>query len=369
MRTCVLAAALQTAAPDAEISIVSGSPALASFAPAGVHTLKLPTLPRAPGGEPAIRATRRRLFAWRRRLLRETCDELRPGVLLVDHVPLGKKSELATVLPTLVEQGTRVVLGYRRIHEDREVTERLLSHGPQREALERWYDRALIYAPSWVEQELGPLPGLTLPSTHVGFVTRAVAVSRVDARARLGVAPDARLVVASFGGGRDAWPLVLAVVAAWRDIQPAGGHLWLYCGTHMAVQRADLRGAAGVSLWTGRTDFPLAAAAADGVLTTGGYNSVLEVLRVGTPLFIAPHQTGEVEQVRSAALLERLGLARSTSVDQAGLESALRALLRVPTDRRRPAPDGWFDGAATAAAELLRLHDGSPPQREQEEQP
>src|SRR5207302_644021 len=101
-------------------------------------------------------------------------------------------------------------------------------------------------------------------------------------------------------------------------------------------------------------------AAADAIVSMGGYNSVCEALSVSRPLVIVPRATHKVEQQIRAETLAAHGLARWVHPTDAGPET-LAAALGWALDQDREtharlvrAVIPAFDGAARLTAYLAR---------------
>src|SRR5437763_1101597 len=101
-------------------------------------------------------------------------------------------------------------------------------------------------------------------------------------------------------------------------------------------------------------------AAADAVVSMGGYNSVCEVLAAGRPLVVVPRATDKVEQEIRARLLAQHGLARCVhprELNAGRLADALQwALSRDRAEHARRVREviPSFDGAARLTAYLTR---------------
>jgi predicted glycosyltransferase len=317
VRSCVLASAIRRRWPHAEVLFTTGSPVARSFLPPGIGLAALPIYPIVPDNLalPALRELkeqRRALTERRQRLLLDVVREFRPRVALIDHMPLGKRDELLPAVLELREHRAKLLLGYRRIAEDVATTRSLLGYQPVRQSLTDHFAAVLVYAPSWIRDRLGPLPGVDIAQIHVGFVCRQCSLGATTARQILGLSRDQVVFACGLGGGRHAWSLARSVLKAWSGAYSSGRQLLLYLGPMLDLDEGELAPLTrqpGVRVIRDSTDFPLGIAAANAVVTTGGYNSVLESLRQGRRLFIIPNQQKEVEQERSAGLLAELGLA------------------------------------------------------------
>jgi UDP-N-acetylglucosamine--N-acetylmuramyl-(pentapeptide) pyrophosphoryl-undecaprenol N-acetylglucosamine transferase len=186
-------------------------------------------------------------------------------------------------------------------------------------------------------------PDVRVRTCYAGLLSRfdGRSVDRGDARRRLGVGTDERLVVVLGGaGGRG---VDVAAVDAAATANP--GWRWMALGV-------------GGPHGAGWVDDPLPhLRAADVVVAAAGSNAVSEVLAADRPLVCSPEPRPFDEQHAKAAALQRVGAAVVVpSWPAAAQWSALleRALALDPAVRRRLA-DGR--GAERAAAHLRALAD------------
>src|SRR5205823_1166220 len=155
-------------------------------------------------------------------------------------------------------------------------------------------------------------------------------------------------VVATVGGGIDGYPVLEAAYAAVQHLQSVHPDLnaVFVTGPLMPLdQQEKLRARATTTcrVLTRADNFQLMAAA-DAIVSMGGYNSVCEALSVGRPLVIVPRSTHKIEQQIRAETLAARGLARWIHPkDLNGGESLAEALewalTRDPRDRARL--EGW----------------------------
>jgi predicted glycosyltransferase len=96
-------------------------------------------------------------------------------------------------------------------------------------------------------------------------------------------------------------------------------------------------------------------AAADAVVAMAGYNTTMEVLRIGTPALLVPRRGPSSEQRMRAQRFADRGWVRQLDPDDLTPASLARAVLATLSGRRgvRPAPPPDLEGS-TRAAELLR---------------
>ena len=142
------------------------------------------------------------------------------------------------------------------------------------------------------------------------------------------------------GGGRDGYPLLRAALdaAALPDGRPAD---WLLVtGPFMLEdERRQLseaaRGIPGTRVVVTADDLPAHVAAADAVVSMGGYNTLCEILSFERPAVIVPRVQPIREQLIRSELLQRRGV-----VDMIHPAELTAARLRGAVDRLPQSPGG-----------------------------
>jgi len=177
-------------------------------------------------------------------------------------------------------------------------------------------------------------------------------------------------VLGTVGGGGDGFPLLSAFVSAVRRL---GLSAVAVTGPLMPPnERARIRelaaGAPGVVVREYLRDLPAHMAAADLVVTMGGYNTTAELLSLGRRAIVVPrnwrygeHARGtsagvEWEQVLRARALERMGFADVVdpgNLDSDVLQKRISAALAQSEGTVRERLD--VGGAARAVDRLLEL--------------
>jgi predicted glycosyltransferase len=250
-------------------------------------------------------------------MLRSTVLAFRPDVLLVDHMPHGAMGELLPTLEALRDEPTAVVLGLRDIlDEPAVVRERWRLEGAY-EAVDRYYDRVLVYGSSDVFDVATQYDWPSAARAKIEYC------GYVCAPAPLGVAGSLRsgylessnsdhLIVAMGGGGADAYPLFDALLTAVPQIQAAGPcHLLLFTGPFLpADQRRALTSRAQglpVDVLFSVPDPVRYAASADLAVAMAGYNTTAELLSVGTRALLVPRRGPSAEQQMRARLFAERG--------------------------------------------------------------
>src|SRR6266699_1696468 len=266
-RTLAIARRVLAAYPTFVAYIATKSPVAANFTlPERCDYIKLPTLLTAEGVErsPAEEeAAKQRFRTIRGQILRAAALGLAPDLVLVDHEPLGAKGEFRDGLYALKAQcpGTKFVFGLRDMTDA--------------------YD----------------IPPAVQPKLHYcGYVVRdPPALDQDSLRQELGLPTQGPLIVATVGSGSDGYPVLEAAQGAVERLRAEVPelHAVMVTGPFMpAEQQAVLRARATTTcrVMSQADNFQLMAAA-DAVVSMGGYNSVCEALAVARPLVIVPRAT------------------------------------------------------------------------------
>ena len=373
-RTLTIARHVLARYPNAVAYVATASPVAGQLAlPPRCDYIKLPTLLTPDGvrlAPPQEEEVKRHFRRLRGAILRDAVLGLEPDVVLVDHEPLGAKGEFADGLAALKAQRpeTRFVFGLRDIMDD---TVRIRAQWRELgvyEALEHLYDGIAVYgSPALYDvAEAYGIPPCVRPKLHYcGYVVRDLPQGTPEGiRRQHGLPANGRLVLASVGSGRDGCAVLQHAGAAIARLQARDPDLSAIVVTGPFMPEEDA--AILHSLATPRCRVVTQAdnlqlfAAADAVVSMGGYNSVCEVLAAGRPLVVVPRATDKVEQEIRARLLAQHGLARCVhprELNAGRLADALEWALscdRAAHARRVREVIPSFDGAARLTAYLTR---------------
>jgi predicted glycosyltransferase len=320
-RTTLLADEFLRSSPGASVLTVCDSPVGKFFSSAAGHDYcKLPSVRKVGPGDwqpVSLSSSFADVLDLRRAMLLTTVLAFRPDVLLVDHMPHGAMGELLPTLEVLLDEPTAVVLGLRDIIDAPSVVrERWRLEGAY-EAVERYYDRVLVYGSPDVFDVGTEYGWPDTAKSKIRYCGYVCAPSPPDVseslRSRyLDGSGDGALVVAMAGGGADAYPLFDALLAAVPTIQAAGScHVVLVTGPFLhADQLRELALRAEglpVTVLTSVSDAMCYAASADLVVAMAGYNTTAEILAVGTPALLVPRQGPSAEQQMRARLFAERG--------------------------------------------------------------
>ncbi|MEZ5666132.1 MAG: response regulator [Alphaproteobacteria bacterium] len=363
-RNAAIAAQVVATMPEASVLMLVGCPAGVVFdLPQGVDFIKLPALVKVsrdvwrPGG---LRITADATRELRCGLIDRAVETFRPDVLLVDHEPAGVWDELVPVLERLraAGAGTRVMLGLRDILDEPERTRESWAARAIDGVVRSCYDHILVYGDPLIypSSERYGLETLAPDRVHYcGYVTSAAAEPR-SPRTRLDDRP--RLLVAG-GGGRDAFPMMHACMAALEWMAPENRpEALIVTGPLMDQElREDLAMRAdriGVTVRVSENDFPLRLRDADHFVTMGGYNSMIEALAVGCPTLVIPRVGPSREQQMRADMFAARGFVQTLSAEDASPQRLAELFAAIKPRAQRPPPRLRISGAADAAALITR---------------
>jgi predicted glycosyltransferase len=340
--------------------------------------IKLPTrltltgVPQTAEGEEADRQRFRRI---RGQILREAALAIAPDLVLVDHEPLGSAGEFREGLYALKAErpATRFVFGLRDVMDDPDRIRAAWREMGVYEAFEELYDGIAVYGSPKLHDvaQAYAIPASVQPKLHYcGYIVRDLpAVDCAVLRDRYGLPRHGPLLVAAVGSGSDGYPVLAATRQAVELLRARFPDLCavLVTGPFMPAQERELLNAQSRTTCrvVPEADTFQLMAAADVVVSMGGYNSVCEALVAACPLVIVPRATHKVEQYIRAQALAAHDLARCIHPADLTGESLAAALAWVlGRDRqaqrrlvREVIPS--FDGAARLTAYLSPWLDGA----------
>ena len=334
-RNTTVAHGLLQRMPELEVTLVTGSPVAAQWPfPDGVSVVRLPPVVKVGPEEyqPVQARSMSAVRAERAGIIASTLLRLRPDVFLVDHAPLGMKGELRLALEMAREElpDTRVVLGLRDILDAPEVVRATWSTQGVYQVMETAYDQIIIYGSRELfdaSTEYGIPDAIARRVQFSGYIAKdrglepSVNGHETWTQARRG--GDRRILVMG-GGGGDAAPMLLATIQAWESLRYLlYGEAVIVVGPLMApADRIEVerraRQVPGIKVIHSSTTMLSLVAAADLVVSMGGYNSVVEAVAARKPLVICPRTAPRREQSMRAEIMARLGLAQVARLDGQG---------------------------------------------------
>jgi predicted glycosyltransferase len=354
-RNTTIAHGLMQRSPQLEVTLLTGSPVADQWPfPEGVSIVRLPPVIKVGPEEyqPVQARSMSAVRAERAGIIASTLLRLRPDVFLVDHAPLGMKGELGLALKMAREAlpDTRVVLGLRDVLDAPEVVQATWRAQGVYQIMETAYDDIIVYGSRELfdaTSEYGIPDALASRVQFTGYLAKDRGLEHsIDGRetwAQARRAGDRRILVMG-GGGGDAAPMLLAAIQAWHSLRYlVHGEAVIVVGPLMApADRTEVERLAGgvacVQVIRSSTTMLSLVAAADLIVSMGGYNSVVEAVAARKPLVICPRTAPRREQLIRAEIMARLGLAQVARLDGEGDAAARIADAMVAALKAGPPP-------------------------------
>ncbi len=368
IRSATLGQGLLEQMPGSAVIGITGASKGVELLPPGMDVLKLPSYlafdhPQRAVSMPILLVTRDELAGMRANLIATFLRDFRPDVLVVDYYPQGNDGELVQGLSQSSE--TRKVLGLRGILGTPEQTNQQFFSPRMADFIRANYAAIHVYVDERVfrlEEYYDVPAALVEMLRYTGYVTRPAAASRQEACARLNLDAQARVVVASFGGGQGTESLWWAVLRALEVIASSFDTAYFAAGPYLEADAyARLQNVAALHpnwRWTRLLDpLPMWMQASDLFIGSGGYNSLAEVLATGANALIIPRQLNEREQLLHAASLAKLQALRLLDLETAlheNIAPMLEMCLREPFPMAGQLPMR-MDGAAENARLIEEL--------------
>jgi len=321
------------------------------------------------GREPFLLLAPEAALGFRSDLLHGIMAAFKPDVVFVDHLPLGMRDELEDII---ANTGCLKYLVTRGVQNETEDLARLLFAGRALEAVEHHYHRVFLAIDPQVFDfgkrypDFDGVAGKILP---VGYVVEPVERAAIAMRRKARGLKDGDIwTVASAGGGQTGEALIAAscaLAAAHRDVA-----FDIVIGPRSRLSRADLAAqaaaAGNVVLHEQAQDMHLLHASADIVITSGGYNSMLETLQGKARMICVPNRKSERDEqyLHAASLGAMVAIDSDLDVTRlpAMFDRALAGLGDASADRRDELD---FAGAANikriVSADLGLIDGAAPP--------
>lgn len=365
--------------PGAAILLVTGSPALQSLAnlPPGVDFVKIPTLVKtgASGSAPPnLSLGLPEMTEIRSRIIRESVLSFQPDLFLVDNFPLGAQAELLPLLKVLHQTKTRAVLGLRDILDCAEVVQDEWKRHGVYDVIDRYYEKVLIYGEQQIFdaiKEYNIPPNIEKKVHFCGYVTQSGDVSKEAQKIRKDLRIEGPFILATGGGGGDAFPLLSTVIEAAAQI-PKSTAL-LFTGPLMGEQdrkslASQIEQQPNVICKSFVPDLRAYMKAADVVVCMCGYNIASEIVYHGPKAIVAPRtwrfgehankkkNREEKEQILRAHKLAEFGIVDLIEPHDLNTQNLVekidKAIQRKISDIKHPIN---MDGLQTAFQHLKEL--------------
>jgi predicted glycosyltransferase len=310
--------------PQINILILTGSPIAGRFTfPEQIDFVRIPGMIKKTNDEYlplSIKINARHALDIRKNIITATAKAFQPHLFIVDKEPLGLKKE---ILPTLqwlrrCRPDTRSILGLRDIMDDAVTVKKDWKRKRVYEHLENLYSEIWVYG---IQQYYDPIneydisPSISQKMYFTGYIPRKISSKEAvrNIKKELRLKGGEKLVVVTTGGGGDGYRVMdtyLAMLESFSHTPPFKSVL--ITGPFMPKQgRRDVFKRArrlGVRTYHFYRQMEKIFAAADVVVSMGGYNTLCEILGQGTVSLVIPRETPRKEQVIRARTFHRQNL-------------------------------------------------------------
>jgi predicted glycosyltransferase len=320
-RTMAIAAHLL--GPRINIIILTGSPIAGRFAfPEQIDFVRIPGMIKKTNDEYlplSVKLNARHALDIRKNIITATAKTFQPQLFVVDKEPLGLKKE---VLPTLQwlrrsRPETKTILGLRDIMDD----------GPT--VRKDWHEKGVykildeLYSEIWIygnQEFYDPVSEYAISEDvktkmhFTGYIPRKIPSKEAvkNIRKENNLNEDEKLVVVTTGGGGDGFAVMDTYLSMLESTDRLPFKSILITGPFMPKQeRKKVFKRArrlGVRTYHFYRQMEKIFAAADIVVSMGGYNTLCEILSQGTLSLVIPRETPRKEQLIRAQTFQRQSL-------------------------------------------------------------
>ncbi|EKD39134.1 MAG: hypothetical protein ACD_75C00501G0002 [uncultured bacterium] len=321
-RTMAIANHLRDA--NTNVLILTGSPIAGRFHfPEQVDFVRIPGMIKKTNDDYqslSIRIDQEKALSIRTNIILATARTFQPHLFIVDKEPLGLKKEVLPTLEWLKESSpsSLAILGLRDILDDTEVIRKDWRQKNIYSYLDRLYDEIWVYGNQNIYD---PIEMYEIPEQihsriqFTGYIPRKKFSSqtRLNVRKRYRIMEDDKFVLVTTGGGGDGYE-VIDHYLAMHDYYPTTLPFKTIIITGPFMPKAKAAELEGRARMYGIKTIPFdprleeLIAAADLVVSMGGYNTICEILTQQTPALIIPRETPRKEQLIRATRLKNEGL-------------------------------------------------------------
>ncbi len=321
-RTMAIAAHLL--GPRINILILTGSPIAGRFSfPEQIDFVRIPGMIKKTNDEYlplSIKINARHALDIRKNIITATAKTFQPKLFIVDKEPLGLRKEVLPTLKWLQRSlpDTRAILGLRDIMDDAVAVKKDWREKGVYEILQNLYAEIWVYGNQAFYDPISEYdisPSISRKIHFTGYIPRKIPGPDAvrNTRKELGTRPDEKLVVVTTGGGGDGYPVMrhyIEMLESAESMLPFKSVLITGPFMPKNKRRKIFKRARklGVRTYHFYRQMEKIFAAADLVVSMGGYNTLCEILSQGTPSLIIPRETPRKEQLIRAQAFKRHNL-------------------------------------------------------------
>jgi predicted glycosyltransferase len=348
--------------------------------PQGLDVITIPAVVRCEGSCAKFRSLRLPLpfeavSHLRRRVIRETALAYSPELVLVDYRPAGVAGELISALRALKNRNAKLVLLLRDILDAPTIVRTKWTADLASLALPL-YDEIWVYGcrnhHDIIQVHDFPEP-IANKIRFCGYLDIEIPIAaNEETRRALGVTA-VPIVLVTIGNGLVGFPVLDAFLQALWCL-PGGLSLFsvIVAGPELAAKDysalenqsrilVNHKPRLGIRLTRFSPRLLDYMAAADLVISLGGYNTVTEILKLGKRSLVVPfYSSSNKEQLIRASLMDRFGLVRMIQSDQLSPERFAKTIMTAlqdspPTRQRLTELEFDFGGLQRIQSHVIRL--------------
>ncbi|SIO17387.1 glycosyltransferase family protein [Halodesulfovibrio marinisediminis] len=322
-----MAIARHLSAPGVNILILTGSPIAGRFPiPSGVDFVRIPGMIKQSNTvyvPHSIKVNPQKALDIRQEIITATAKSFDPDLFIVDKVPVGLKGEVLPVLQWFrtSRPNTKVVLGLRDILDDSASTRAEWNEKNYFNVLDNLYSEIWIYGQ---EDFYNPIVEYGLPVSisnkciFTGYIPRQTPNRKVTLKQLLngngnGSDDSTKLVVVTAGGGGDGYHMLDTYLSMVEETPDLPFKTYMVSGPFVPQDLQDSLAKrakkAGVIFATFHKRLEKIMAAADLIVSMGGYNTICEILSLKKTSLIIPRESPRLEQLIRARVLQSAKLA------------------------------------------------------------
>jgi len=351
------------------ILIVTGSPVAHRIKfPSSVDYIKLPSVRKVGADQYQARSLNmsfERVLELRSNIVLDAVQGFEPHIFLVDHSPIGMKGELLPTLEWLQNRSKNTVrlIGLRDIIDAPEVVTEVWEKQGIYNILEKMYDHILIYGTKTVFDPVEAYKFTAIlqqKSTFCNYICERQSEKK-DSSSLKGEPKKRPLVIVSTGGGDGAGETVIGnylemlktfeTEINFDSIIVTGPFMNKKLYSEYLNASKDLP----VTLKKYVSSMQALYRHSDLVVSTGGYNTITDLLCSAKRALVIPRVMHRKEQLMRAERLAELGLLSCLPPDRVTPQSLMEAVRSMLSSSEKPLSDARekdvipLDGAAQLA--------------------
>jgi predicted glycosyltransferase len=365
--------------PRVNILILTGSPIAGRFSfPEQIDFVRIPGMIKRTNEEYlplSIKINARHALDIRKNIITATVKTFQPQLFIVDKEPLGLKREVLPALQWLKRSrpNTRTILGLRDIMDDAQTTRREWRDKGVYQILEELYSEIWIYGNRDMYdpvREYAIAEAVSRKVHFTGYIPRKVpsAEGVQGIRKEHGLSEEDKLVVVTTGGGGDGFAVMdayLRMLEAAPGLPPFKSILitgpFMPKSERKSIYKRSRK--LGVRMYHFYRQMEKIFAAADVVVSMGGYNTLSEILNQGTVSLVIPRETPRREQLIRAKTFKTRSLTDFIPWDELSpdrLRDNLLSLLENSDSYREAIAGFRFTGIETMQRRIMEFRGHKP---------